>query len=137
MKCYNRPTIVILSLLLFSTTGLTSCSNDRNCQSAVDTVKIIDQKVIGNTEYYLVLRIAGWHDKTEIIELYDAKPSFDKCATSDIEPVYGDSLEMDKTVSHVFVDAGNNTLKIEYKDGEPSRAHNSELRIEVQKKPGS
>jgi len=136
MKYYNRPTIVILALLLFLTAGLISCSNDSHCQSAVDTVKIIDQKVIGNTEYYLVLRIAGWHDKTEIIELYDAKPSFDKCANSNIAPVYGDSLEMDKTVSHVFFGVKNNTLDIEYKDGEPGKAHSSGLRIEIQTKPG-
>ena len=108
-----------------------ACSNGSDCQSAVDTVTIIDKKVIGDTEYYLILRVAGLHDKTEIIELYDAKPTFNKCAKSDIGAVYGDSLEMAKTVSHLFFDSKNNTLDIEYEEGEPSKFHNTKLGIEI------
>lgn len=30
-------------------------------------------------DYYLVYRVAGWSDKTEILEHYDIKPVFDNC----------------------------------------------------------
>jgi len=97
----------------------------------VDTVNIIDEKVVGNNKYYLVLRISGWHDKSEIVELYNEKPSFDLCSISDVEPVYGDSLELDKTVTHLYLDVETKSLNIEYKDGEPTKAYNNNLKIEV------
>ena len=133
LRHYNRPLFPVLALALIMIISMPSCSNESNYQSAVDTVTIIDQKVIGNTEYHLVLRVAGWHDKTEIIELYDAKPTFDKCAKSDIGAVYGDSLGMNKIVSHLFLDSKISTLNIEYGEGEPSKDHNNKLRIEHDK----
>jgi len=121
--------------ILITVIGLLSCSNNSSesigCSLAVDSVNIIDEKIVGSTKYYLVLRIAGCHDKSKIIELYNQKPSFDRCANSDVKPVFGDSLELDKTVTHLYLDVDTKLLDIEYKDGEPNKIYNKNLKIEV------
>jgi hypothetical protein len=98
---------------------------------AVDAVEIIDEKTVGGTTYYLVLRVSGWHDKSEIIEIYNTKPTFDRCARSDVEQIGGDSLELDKTVAHLYFNVKTNSLYIEYKDGKPDKDHNRNLKIEI------
>lgn len=135
MKYFNFRFFIKVVLISITVLVFTSCSNSSNdsndCPVAVDTVNIIDEKVVGNAKYYLVLRISGWHDKSEIVELYNVKPSFDRCSISDVEPVYGNSLELDKTVAHLYFDVETKLLNIEYKDGEPSKAHNKNLKIEI------
>lgn len=76
-------------------------------------------------------RISGWSDKTEILELYDAEPIFDHCSKSNIEPVYGDSLEMSQTIIHVYLDTKKKQLDIVYKDGIPNKSHNANLKLEL------
>jgi hypothetical protein len=101
------------------------------CPMVIDTVSIIDKQNFGNETYYMVLRIAGWSDKTEIIEVYNAKPVFNHCAKSNIKPIFGDSLEMEQSVSHVYVDVPNNTLSIEYVSGKPNISQNKNLKLEL------
>jgi hypothetical protein len=123
---------MMMMIIIISSYSCSKGTNDNHdCTMTVDTVNIIDEKIVGTTEFYLVLRIAGWHDKTEIIELYDTKPTFDRCSKSDVEPVYGNSLELDKTVTHLYLDTESKSLNIEYKDGEPSKDYNRNLKIEV------
>ena len=100
---------------------------------AVDTVSVIDKRELNSVTYYLVLRVSGWSDKTEILELYDTEPVFDHCAKSSREPVYGDSLELTQTVSHVYLDASSKALNIEYIPGEPGKSHNKNLKLELRK----
>ena len=101
------------------------------CPMVIDTISIIDKQNFGNETYYMVLRIAGWSDKTEVIEVYNAKPVFNHCAKSNIKPILGDSLEMEQTVSHVYVDVQNNSLSIEYVPGKPNISHNKNLKLEL------
>lgn len=120
-----------LSLLLLN---LIACSdkNSQNdlCPITVDSVAIIDTRKIENETYYLVHRISGWSDKTEILELHDSKPVFDNCSKSNIEPIYGDSLESEKAVNHVYLNLKDKTLVIEYKDASSSKTDNTQLKIE-------
>jgi len=121
--------IILLTILLFS-----SCSKqdkESSCSITVDSVSIIDSYSYKNKTYYLVHRISGWSDKTEILELYDRKPIFDHCSKAKTKVVFGDSLELSKTVDHVYLNIEESTLEIEYTDKEPSRKHNSELKLEV------
>jgi hypothetical protein len=66
-----------------------ACSDDASkvegCPFTVDSVSIVDSKEVGGITYYLVHRIFGWSDKTEILELYDSKPEFDHCSNSNIQ----------------------------------------------------
>jgi hypothetical protein len=123
---------IIVSIAVLCFTSCSDSSNDSdNCNMAVDSVKIIDQKVVGDTTYYLVLRISGWHDKSEIIEIYNTRPTFDRCARSDVEQIDGDSLELDSTVAHLYFDVKANSLYIEYKEGKPDKDHNRNLKLEI------
>lgn len=124
---------LLIYLMVFN---LSACresaeTNADLCSMVIDTVSIIDKQNFGNKTYYMVLRIAGWSDKTEIIEVYNAKPVFNHCAKSNIKPIFGDSLEMEQSVSHVYVDVPNNTVSIEYVSGKPNISHNKNLKLEL------
>ena len=81
--------------------------------------------------YYLVYRIAGWHDKTEILELYDSKPEFDNCSRSNIKQIYSDSLDSNQTITHVYLNVKASELDIQYKDAPPGRDNVSLLKLEI------
>ena len=124
---------LFLGITLFM--ALISCSDNGAekdaCPITVDSVAIIDSMKQGDVTYYLVHRIAGWSDKTEILELYNSKPTFDHCSRSNIEPVYGDSLEVEQTVSHVYLNIKDGVLALVYEDGAPDNAHNAGLKLEL------
>jgi hypothetical protein len=115
--------------------SIASCS-DRDheigaCAITVDSVEIIDSKVFGDKSYYLVHRITGWQDKVEILEFYDEKPVFDTCSKPSVEPIDGDSLEMSKTVSHVFLNIKERKLDIVYKDSLPMKIQKDSIKLEI------
>ncbi len=126
---------VLLSFVIL--TGISCSDSDESCAFIVDTVSIIDQRKIGGVTYYLVLRISGWHDKIEVIELYDEHPSFDFCAKSTTKPVYSDSLDTEdfqgarQMVSHIYFDVKNKRVTIEYISGEPEKTYHEHLKIEL------
>jgi hypothetical protein len=97
---------------------------------APDRVKVIDQATSQGKTYYLVLRVSGWHDKTEVVEVYDVLPSFDRCGKNKKAPIAGDSLETAQTVSRLYLDTRKGSLEIEYKDGEPEAHYNEGLKLE-------
>lgn len=124
-----KKTLIILCSLF-----LLSCSdaNDKSlCSITVDTVNVIDSLSIKDTTYYLVHRVSGWSDKTESLELYDKKPTFDHCSKSSIKAIYGDSLESSQTVSHVYLEPSENSLLIEYANDNLGHSLNQSLRLEV------
>lgn len=131
MKYHAIKFLVTVYLLI----GIISCSEQSSevepCPITVDSVSIIDSMQSGSITYYLVYRIAGWSDKTEILELYNVKPVFDHCSKSDIEPLYGDSLEMSQTISHVYLNTNDKVLDIVYITGEPDKSHNANLKLEL------
>lgn len=130
MKSIYGPVFYCLT-----TFACTSCSDENNrispCELTIDTVSIIDQRKVADVTYYLVLRISGWHDKTESLELYDAKPGFDQCAKSNVEPIDGDSLDLEKPVSHIYLDSKNKLLYIEYSMNKQVNSNNNNLKIEL------
>jgi hypothetical protein len=100
------------------------------CAITIDSVSIIDTRKVGDISYYLVHRISGWNDKTEILELYDSKPEFDHCSKANIKPIFGDSLELTLPVRHVFFNTKEKLLEIEYKEEREGKIDNSHLKIE-------
>lgn len=77
--------------------------------ASVDTVAILDQK----ESAVLVYRISGSHDKVEFFELYQAKPQFDSCGSSKVDPVAKEPiLPEEGLIKRVVVDGKQ--LKIEY-----------------------
>ncbi|MCF6283174.1 MAG: hypothetical protein L3J28_13390 [Candidatus Polarisedimenticolaceae bacterium] len=125
-----RALFLCVCCVLMASCTQSNGDNDE-CPVTVDSVEIIDSKMIGETTYYLVYRVSGWHDKTEILELYNDLPTFDRCSQSNLEPIYGDSLEMEQSVSHLYFDPTVNKIEIEYLDSEPDRDHNKNIKIEV------
>lgn len=122
----------IIPIVLLSMMACSEQSQSQNdCGITVDSVSIIDSMKVGDTTYYLVHRISGWSDKTEILELYNSEPVFDNCAKSKSDPIYGDSLEMSLIITHVFLDTKNKILDISYAEGQASKTHNSNLKLEL------
>ena len=124
---------LFLGITLFM--ALISCSDNGAekdaCPLIIDSVAIIDSMKQGDVTYYLVHRIAGWHDKTEILELYNRKPIFDHCSRSNIEPIYGNALEVEQAVSHVYLNIKDGVLELVYKDGVSDKTHNAGLKLEL------
>ena len=129
-----RSKLNIIVLVVFMT-GLVACSDSdtqaKGCDAPIDTVTVINELSVNNDVYYLVLRVSGWHDKTESIELYGERPKFDQCANSHVELLFGDSLELDSTVSHIYLNHDKKSLDIEYTPGKPGRTHNASLKLEL------
>lgn len=122
--------------LCFGLLATVSCNDpdDRlagDCKLATDTVSAVDKVVVEGVTYHLVLKVAGWHDKTEIIEIYDTEPSFNECAQSNITPIFSDSLELDQTVSRVLLDVETKTAEIQYTSRVPEKNHNLHLKLEI------
>ena len=128
-------TAIKLFCVFFLYISLTSCSEEASevvpCSITVDSVSIIDSIQVSDKSYYLVYRVSGWNDKTEILELYDLKPEFDHCSKSNIEPLYGDSLELTQAVSHVYLNIKDKVLDIEYKEPSDEVIDNSDLKLEL------
>ncbi len=124
---FFRTLILILTIA--------SCSDQDaevdECSITVDSVEIIDSKVFDDKSYYLVHRISGWHDKVEILELYDEKPVFDTCSKPSVEPIDGDSLEMNKSVSHVFLNIKERKLHVVYKNDLPMKNQKDLIKLEI------
>ena len=126
-----RNGVLALIVLLFIASCSEQGANQEACAITVDSVSIIDSMELEATTYYLVHRISGWSDKTEILELYNSKPLFDHCSKSNVDPVYGDSLEMSQTISHVYLNKAEGRLDIVYSEGSPDKSHNANLKLEI------
>ena len=130
----QRKNVIKIIFIILCIPLLFSCfdaDEDNSCSITIDSVNIIDSVSTKNKTYYLVYRISGWSDKTEILELYDKKPTFDHCSNSNIEPVFGDSLELTKIVSHVYLNLNQNNFEIKYKEGTPSITNSNTLKLEL------
>ena len=122
------------SLLTLCLPLLFSCSDtsqEKTCSFTVDSVSIIDSLRIEDHTYYLVYRVAGWSDKTEILELYNTKPAFNICSKSNIEAIFFESLESTKKISHVHLNIEENSFEVDYEEGISSKDHNRSLKLEI------
>ena len=64
-------------------TNLVSCSRETDC-FIVDSVKFVKAIKIDNSDYFIYLRISGFHEKEAFYELYESKPTFVDCRQADI-----------------------------------------------------
>ena len=102
--------VVIAAILL------SACSDTTPDCFISDQVTLLDERKIKGDQYFLVLRITGWHDKVEFLELYDKKPEFDDCNQSKTEPIDAHDLALENQfVSKVRVK--DKKLQITYKPG--------------------
>ena len=125
----NVVTTLILSLVIASCSE--TATDQIECPITIDSISIIDSIEIVGSTYYLVYRVSGWNDKTEILELYDHKPEFDQCSRSKKPALYGDSLETSQSITHVYLNTAEKKLEIIYENKQPDKAHNLNLKLEV------
>lgn len=101
-----------------------------DCPITLDSVYTLDTLEHGEAAYYLILRVAGWHDKTEVLQLFDRQPSFDQCNRNTISPVFDDSLDPNLAVDALLVDPVNDEYSIRYLDDKPEEFRAKDIRIE-------
>ena len=95
---------------------LSACSDTAPDCFIRDQVTLLDERNINGEKYFLVLKITGWHDKAQFLELYDKKPEFDVCGKSKTERIDMRGLELENQfVSKVRVK--DKKLQITYKPG--------------------
>lgn len=66
------------------------------CPLTLDTVETLLTQVHEGKTYVVVKRIAGWHDKTVIIQLFDQSPRLGQCREDLVPPLFEDSIEQDQ-----------------------------------------
>ncbi len=107
---------VSFSLILLL--GVLSCTqgdnNKEECPITIDSVTTLLTQTYNEREYYLVKRISGWHEKTEIIQLFDQLPILNKCNEDTIPPIFEDSIEIDKSLIQLSADIKNNIFELIY-----------------------
>ena len=76
--------IKLLPIFFSIAFSVVSCSSDKDCFVAdnVTQVKIINIK---GDDYFLYLRISGFHEKEVFYELYQQEPTFDLCGKSNVQ----------------------------------------------------
>jgi len=79
----NMKRVILLCLISVS---LLSCSSDNDC-FIVDQVEQLRVIQIEKKDYFVYLKITGWHDKIVFYELYDQEPVFNQCGISETLPV--------------------------------------------------
>ena len=100
------------------------------CSMSVDSVTTIDTKSVGAVNYYLVLRISGMHDKTEILELFDQQPQYNNCNENIIPPIVADSIASDMVINSFMIDLKEKYFDIDYSDKSPQPNQAKELKIQ-------
>jgi len=109
--------VVAVAAVAVAVLSLRACWNadlEHRCPLTTDSVSIVDALSTNNTDYHLVLRISGWHDKVEILELYDQLPTFDQCRGSTTPMLYGESLELSQTVKQIYLVPQQQRFEIDY-----------------------
>ena len=102
--------VVIAAMLL------SACSDNTPDCFISDQATLLDERKIKGDQYFLVLRITGWHDKVESLELYNIKPEFGDCGKSKTKYIDEHSLQLENQfVSKVRVK--DTKLQITYKPG--------------------
>lgn len=109
------------SVILLSIT-LASCTQDdpelQECPITIDSVTVLLTQTHNGSDYYLVKRISGWHEKTEIIQLFNQKPELDRCNEDTVKPIFEDSIETDKNLKALKADLKNEEFELIYDNGQ-------------------
>lgn len=83
-RLFLGATAIVLGLT--AVTAFRWSTSPPACGTA-DSVAIIDQATVAGRPLWLVLRVTGFHDKVEFVEVYAAAPVFDSCGHSPLAPV--------------------------------------------------
>lgn len=123
------------AVALIAAVALSACTERASqagggCPVTLDSTYTLDTREHGDTTYHLVLRVAGWHDKTEVLQLFDQQPLFDQCNRNTINPIFDDSLDPNLAVEALLIDPVNDTYSIRYSDGKPGSFSAKDIRIE-------
>ena len=105
-----------LFALLALLASVASCSKDveNECPITIDTTETLLSTTHHGKKYYLVKRISGWQDKTEIIQLFDQAPKLGKCNEDLVPPIFEDSLEHDKALARITANLKTDTFQLFY-----------------------
>ena len=87
------------------------------CPPVLDTVEQLLIKAHGEKNYFLVKRVAGWHDKTIVLQLYDQKPVLNACNEDLVLPIYENSLDDERSVTTLVADLERQSFEVVYGDG--------------------
>lgn len=120
---YSKRRGLYVSLLVVLLLGFVVGCKESNkavieCPPTINTVKTLLTQQQGKTEYYLVERVSGWHDKIVIIQLFDQKPQLGACNEDLIPPIFEDSIELDQPLIKLMADIKGGVFELVY--GEPS-----------------
>ena len=136
MEITNKYLIISTFLLLF----LTACNSDIDCLTAnsVEKIKVVK---VENKNYFVYLKVTGFHDKVAFFELYDSEPLFDICGISDTSPISSEMIDPDinldkENVSKVLFYPKNSELKVIYSEEQVQESfldHLKKIRIEIKK----
>jgi len=119
--------MVIVVLFMLTLNACWDAEQQSSCSLTIDSVRVVDVVSTNNKDYHLVLRIAGWHDKVEILELYDHLPTFDQCAMSTTPVLYAESLELSQWVKRIYLEPQQLRFTIDYAPTRPNTDNNLTL----------
>lgn len=90
--------------LVLVVTNLVACSTETDCFIA-DSVKLVKAIKIDSSDYFIYLRVSGFHEKETFYELYESKPTFGECKQSNILSVSDVHVDFSQgNVSKLVVD---------------------------------
>jgi hypothetical protein len=119
--CSTAQRLTVLRLLAIAALAFAAVSCDTKCGVA-DDVTVLDAR----DGVYLVYRVSGAHDKAEFFEVYQSKPAFDSCGSTETPAIARELYERSQGFLRK-VELHGNRLEIVYTHNpaesiEPSKA---------------
>lgn len=119
-----------LVLLLSFTAFLYACNDPNKDCGVADVVKKLDERQVNGKTYFLVLRVSGFQDKVEFLQLYDQMPEQEAgCTWGKRDPLDSLSLEENQRVKKVILKNGK--LEIISPTGKEPGSALEELKLTV------
>jgi hypothetical protein len=88
----NRSLLIVG--LCVTTMSWSACGGDGDADCWIaDHANVVSELHEDGQSFYLVHRVAGWHDKVEFYEVYKTRPHFDICGRSDEERLSDDVID--------------------------------------------
>ena len=115
---------------LFIVTNLVACSSEIDCFTA-DSVKLVKKIKIKDSDYFIYLRISGFHEKAAFYELYKGKPAFDVCGRSNILSISDDAVDPSEGVVSRLVIDGKLSLRAVHITGNVQEIDLKDVPVEV------
>lgn len=132
MKHGNRDLVMKINLIIiffFIAILFIACSPDTDCLIADSVVQVREIRT-NEVDYFIYLRISGFHEKEVFYELYNSEPIFNICGKPNI-PAIAD-IHIDSTegiVSKLVID--NQTLTVHYSKDSSQEVDLKDVQIEV------